>query len=385
MAVPFLDLAADWAEVADDARARIDRALETTTYVLGPETSELEASMRTMLGCEHAYAVSSGSDALYLALLALDLGPGDAVLVPSFTFFATAGAVVRAGALPVFVDIDPRTWNCEQEQFEDALLRFETSGAAQASVRALIAVHLYGRSVEMGPLMQWARRKGLSVIEDAAQAVGAGSDEGAVGTVGDVGCFSFYPTKNLGSAGDGGLVTTRDAGLGSRLARLRVHGAGGQVYQHEEVGINARMGELQAAVLNAKFPYLQEWIERRRARAAEYLEQLTGISGIVLPTVVEPDFHVWHQFSVRVPGRRDQVQRLLEAVGVQTRVFYPLPLHRQPCFAAAWEELAGESEAASLPRSDAAAAEVLCLPIYASLSSESVGEVCRQLEAALAV
>jgi dTDP-4-amino-4,6-dideoxygalactose transaminase len=385
VAVPFLDLAADWNEVADDARARIDSVLSTTAYVLGPQTNELEASMRAELGCEYAYAVSSGSDALYLALLALDIGPGDAVLLPSFTFFATAGAVVRAGALPVFVDLDTRSWNAELEQFQDALLRYETSGSAPARVRAIIAVHLYGRCVEMTPLMEWARRKGFSVIEDAAQAIGASGEAGNAGTVGDIGCFSFYPTKNLGSAGDGGLVTTNDEALAKRLARLRVHGAGGAAYQHEEVGINARMGELQAAVLNAKLPRLRDWTEWRRARAAQYIELLGGLSGVMLPEVPEVGDHVWHQFAVRIPGRRDEVQRLLNRVEVQSRVFYPIPLHRQQCFAGAWEEACGESSAATLPRSEAAAAEVLCLPMFASLSSEAVSEVCAELEAALAL
>ncbi len=383
--IAFLDLAADWAAVADDARARVDAVLESQAYVLGPQTRELEASASALLDDTRAFALSSGSDALYLAMLALGIGAGDAVLVPSFTFFATAGAVVRAGAQPVFVDLDPATFNAEAPQFAAALER-EFAGQGDAFVhrqtgarlRALVAVHLYGRAVAMESLAAWAAGRGLAVVEDAAQAIGARSGDRAVGTWGDVGCFSFYPTKNLGGPGDGGLVVARDPVLAERLARLRVHGAGGSTYEHVEVGINARMAELVAAVLNAKFPLLPVWNARRRRIADLYGRGLAGVDGLVLPAVPEDaSAHVWHQYSVRIEEDRAAVAAAMDAEGIDTRVFYPLPLHRQQCFAD------DGLRAGRLAEADAAAASVLCLPMHATLADESVERVVACLRRAV--
>jgi dTDP-4-amino-4,6-dideoxygalactose transaminase len=385
--VPFLDLAADWSCVADDATGRVNSVLASQGYVLGAQTRELESSASALLDGAHALAVSSGSDALYLAMLALGIGPGDAVLLPSFTFFATAGAVVRAGAQPIFVDLDPVTFNSETAQFEAALLReCDEDGAVGAvhretgaRVRAVVVVHLYGRAVAMQSLVDWAASRGLAVVEDAAQAVGARCDSRALGTWGDVGCFSFYPTKNLGGPGDGGLVSCRDPELAARLARLRVHGAGGHVYEHLEVGINARMSELVAAVLNAKMVHLQAWNTRRREIAARYRKCLASVPGLVLPApAAEEDEHVWHQYVVRIATGREAVIARMDAAGIDTRVFYPLPLHRQECFKEAGVR-AGE-----LVESDGAAGSVLCLPIYASLADEAVERVASSLAAALA-
>lgn len=377
MAVPFLDLAADWRQVCGGANERINEVLGSQCYVLGSQTLEFESRMRRRLGCKWAWAVSSGSDALYLALLALGIGRGDAVLVPSFSFFASAGAVVRAGAVPVFVDLDPSSFNAEAGQFEDALGRLRRDMGDRIRPAALMAVHLYGRAVRMQPLVRLAKSSGLALIEDAAQAVAASSDGRALGSWGDVGCFSFYPTKNLGAAGDGGLVVTGDKEIGERLERLRTHGSTASVYEHVEVGINARMAELQAAVLNSKLDYLDEWTARRRELAARYVNALSGTGGVVLPSIPPESEHVWHQFAVRILSDRTAVARAMKDKGQDSRVFYPIALHQQPCFA----DLLNVD---GLAQSERAAKEVLCLPIYPSLSDEGVDDVVACLSAALA-
>ncbi|MBI5503392.1 MAG: DegT/DnrJ/EryC1/StrS family aminotransferase [Deltaproteobacteria bacterium] len=387
--IAFLDLAADFSEVEADARRRIDTVLAKQQFVLGAQTAELETRVREMSGAPAALACSSGSDALYLALVALGIGPGDAVAVPGFTFFASAGAVARAGAQPVFCDIDPASFVAGGEQFEAAIgrefegcagqLRHRRSGAR---LRALMPVHLYGRAAPMAQLAQVAGARRLAIIEDAAQAIGATIDGRWVGRFGSVGCFSFYPTKNLGGAGDGGMLLTDDAATAARLQRLRVHGASASdPYLHREVGINARMGELQAAVLNAKLGHLAVWTERRRWVAARYLERLAPparAGALILPQVAAESQQVWHQFAVRVAERRDEVAARMEADGVAVRVFYPRPLHLQPCFA----ELGYQT--GDLPGCERAAQQVLCLPIYPSLRADDVDRVCESLIAALA-
>jgi len=402
--IPFLDLAADFAEVEADARARIDAVLARQQFVLGPQTVELETRMRERSGALAALACASGSDALYLALAALGIGRGDAVLVPGFTFFASAGAVVRAGAEPVFCDIEPGSFMAAAAEFDaaidrgfevrDGVLRHRRSGAR---LRGLMPVHLYGRAAAMAQITALARARGLAVVEDAAQAIDAVIDGRYVGRFGNVGCFSFYPTKNLGGAGDGGLMLTDDAEIAARLARLRVHGAStADPYLHHEVGVNARMGELQAAVLNAKLGRLQAWSERRRRVAERYrarLEALERAGALILPQANIPESQqVWHQFAVRVcemPGRqtarlpqaaefRDRIAARIEAGGVTVRVFYPRPLHLQPCFAALGYR------GGDLPECERAAAEVLCLPIYPSLGDDGVDRVCESVAAALA-
>lgn len=405
--ISFLDLAGDFAEVADDARARVEGVLSRQGFVLGPETAELEASMRSRIGSPCALACSSGSDALYLAMLALDIGPGDAVLCPSFTFFATAGAVARAGARPVFVDADGQTLISGADEMRAAVEReFAREPGGEWRRRetgerlaAMVPVHLYGRAAPMRDLSTLAEELGLRIIEDAAQAIDARGDAGMVGTWGDVACFSFYPTKNLGGAGDGGLLTTGNAELGERLARLRVHGAGGGSYYHEEVGINARMGELQAAVLNAKLPRLDDWNAARARHAARYRELLRGVAQDGLLQLPPPSIDagtVWHQFTVRIgpgggisaaPGERtsnvvasagkslrDGVAHQLDEAGIPARVFYPLPLHLQPCFSSL-----GYS-AGDLPVCEAAAGDVLCLPVHSRLTEDDVLRVASELE-----
>ncbi|HEY2772492.1 MAG TPA: DegT/DnrJ/EryC1/StrS family aminotransferase [Candidatus Binatia bacterium] len=389
----WLDLAADFRAVEVDARRRIDGVLARQQFVLGPETAELEASLGARLGAKCAVAVSSGSDALYLALVALGIGAGDAVVLPAFTFFATAGAVWRAGAVPVFCDIDRKSFNAGAAEFRTAIARHFEGPATQlrhrasgARLAALLPVHLYGYSAPIGEIVTLAREHGVAVIEDAAQAIDCRHGGASVGCFGEIGCFSFYPTKNLGGPGDGGLVVARDENLGARITGLRSHGATSTSYQHDEVGINARMGELVAAVLNAKLPHLAGWTARRREIASLYARLLApgqrhGLVAPALPAGVES--HVWHQFTVRIDdprgsGRRDRVAAILAERAVPTRVFYPQPLHLQPCFAT----LGGKP--GDLPEAECAAGEVLCLPIHPSLSDEAVAVVAKSLEAAVA-
>mgnify|MGYP001464777169 CR=1 FL=1 len=387
--VTFVDLGRDWAEVDGEARRRIDGVLESQIFVGGPETVQLEESLARLVGSSHAVACSSGSDAIYLSLLALGLGPGDAVLVPSFTFFATAGAVVRAGARPVFVDLDPETFNSGPGRFEAAIeaefegppgqRRHRRSGQRLA---ALLPVHLFGRLADLEGLVSLARSEQVHMIEDAAQAIGARGSDGGAGTVGDTGCLSFYPTKNLGGAGDGGMVLTGQAELAARLRRLRTHGVGEQAYLHSEVGINARMGELQAAVLNAKLDRLEAWTRARADLASLYRQGLTALAAAGrLGLGEDADFpqHVYHQFAVRVFDGRDRVREQLAAAGVQTAVFYPLPLHLQSCMSE-FGYRPGD-----LPAAEQAAAEVLCLPIHPGLAVGDVDRVCAALASALAV
>lgn len=386
--IPFLDLASDFADVEADARARIDGVLRRQQFVLGPETAALEGALRDRLGCAAAVAVSSGTEALSLSLLALGVGAGDAVLLPAFTFFATAGAVARAGAQPVFCDIDPKSFLGEAEQMRAAVERqFRQDADAYlhrgtgAKLAAIIPVHLYGRACRMAAIAELARELGAKVVEDAAQAIDCRIGGKSVGRFGDTGCFSFYPTKNLGGPGDGGLVVCENLALAERLRKLRTHGGEHGGYEHQEVGINARMSEMVAAVLGAKLVRLEAWTQRRRELAAMYLDQLGAAAerGLLeLPGVGDEAANVWHQFTVRIGnGRRDRVQAMLEERGIATRVFYPLPLHRQPCFAG----LGGK--AGDLPVAELAAGEVLCLPIHPSLGEEDVGVVAAALTESL--
>ncbi len=403
--IPFLDLAADFGAVEADARRRIDGVLARQQFVLGPEGAELEASLAGRLGVPSAVAVSSGTEALSLSLLALGIGAGDAVVLPAFTFFATAGAVARAGALPVFCDIERDSFLASAATMRRAIdEHFVREGSSRghgrewkhrasgARLAALLPVHLYGRACEMDSIAGLARETGARVVEDAAQAIGAKSGRRAVGSIGDTGCFSFYPTKNLGGAGDGGLVACTDAALAGRIARLRSHGGEHGSYEHHEAGINARMPELVAAVLNAKLQRLDEWTDRRRALAAVYADALgdAAARGLVeLPSACARESHVWHQFAVRLQdgsrrepaaddSRRDRVSRRLAADGIATRVFYPLPLHLQPCFASLG------FRTGDLPESEAAAREALCLPIYPSMTEDAAREVAARLVAAAA-
>lgn len=384
--VPFVDLAHDYHVVGDDVRERFDRILGLQCFVGGDQTVELESRLAQLTGA-HAVACSSGSDALYLALRSAGIGPGDAVIVPAFTFFSTAGAVVRAGAVPVFADVDTATLMLGPRELEKTLSdRFVRDGerlverSSRAPLAAAIVVHLFGRAAPVADLSALLAEVGRAMlVEDAAQAIGAGTSSGRVGA-GELVCFSFYPTKNIGGAGDGGAVTTSSEARAHRIRVLRNHGAGADPYVHDECGINARIGELAAALVNAKLARLEEWTRARGRLAALYHEQLGGLERrgrLRRPVPAAAPECVWHQYTLRLPEGRDRVAASLGAAGVDTRIFYPLPLHLQPCF----RDL--DYRAGSLPESERAAADVLSLPIHPSLGEDAVARVCDALERAL--
>ena len=319
----------------------------------------LETELARYTRTKYAVGCASGSDALLLALLALDVGAGDEVLTTPFTFFATAGAITRTGARPRFVDIEPRTYNLDPTQLETAV---------NDRTRAVMPVHLYGQCAGMDEILEMAARRGLHVIEDAAQAIGAEDRGRQAGSMGTIGCFSFYPTKNLGAAGEAGLLTTNDETLATRLRRLRVHG-GETEYHHREVGFNSRLDTLQAAVLRVKLPHLDNWSQSRRDRAAVYTRLITqaGLDEFVTPPHVRSDAqHIFHQYVIRVPppASRDALIEHLKANGVGTKIYYPVPLHLQECF----RDL-GHREG-DFPESERAARETLALPMFPELSED---------------
>lgn len=369
MRVPLLDLHAQYASIRSEVLEAIARVCETQQFIMGPEVSALETELASAIGVAHAIGVSSGTDALLVALMALGIGPGDEVIVPTFSFFATAGCVSRLGATPVFVDVDPDTLMVQPADVE---------AAVTPRTRAIIPVHLYGLCADMDPLVAVAAARGLHVIEDAAQAIGATYRGRQAGAIGTVGCFSFFPSKNLGAYGDAGLVTTNDAAMADRIRRLRNHGAEPKYYHHE-IGGNFRLDALQAAVLRVKLPHLARWSDRRRANAAAYGELFAGagLTRVVrLPHVPGERTHIYHQYVIRVPDR-DRVRRELADRGVGTEVYYPVPFHRQECFA----NLPGRGW--DFPHADAAAREVLALPIYPELTREQQEYVVASLAACL--
>jgi dTDP-4-amino-4,6-dideoxygalactose transaminase len=358
MQVPLLDLRQQHEALREELREAVGRVFDTQHFILGEDVRSLEAEVASYTRTRHAVGCGSGSDALLLALLALDIREGDEVVTTPFTFFATAGALARVGARPRFADIDPRTFNLDPARAEEAVTPL---------TRALLPVHLYGQCAGMDELLGVGARRGLRVIEDAAQAIGAEDRGRAAGSMGAVGCFSFYPTKNLGAAGEAGMLTTDDEKLAERLRRLRVHG-GATEYHHDEVGFNSRLDTLQAAVLRVKLPHLDSWSRARRERAAAYTRLLgeAGLSEFVTPPLVRPDaLHIFHQYVVRVPApRRDPLMAHLKAHGVGTKIYYPVPLHLQPCFA-----YLGYKEG-DFPEAERAARETLALPMYPELTPD---------------
>jgi dTDP-4-amino-4,6-dideoxygalactose transaminase len=357
MNVPLLDLQAQYAALRDDLLQAVERVMSSQRFVLGDEGRGLETAIAGYCQTKHAVGCASGSDALLLALMALDVGAGDEVITTSFSFFATGAAIARLGARPVFVDIDPKTYNLDPSRVADAIT---------PRTKAIIPVHLYGQCAPMDPLLELGTRRGIPVIEDAAQAIGATDNDRRAGSMGLMGCFSFYPTKNLGGAGDGGMLTTSDDDLAQRLRRLRAHG-GANEYQHEEVGINSRLDELQAAVLRVKLPVLDQWSDARAQKAARYTELLNqaGLSFPLLAPEVRSDRrHIFHQYVIRVPGNRDALMEHLQTCGVGSKVYYPVPLHLQQCFS-----YLGYKDGA-LPETERAARETFALPCYPELTDE---------------
>jgi dTDP-4-amino-4,6-dideoxygalactose transaminase len=354
--VPQIDLAAQYATIAHEIEPVVLEVLRSQRYVLGDYVARFEREIAAYVGSPHAIGVASGSDALLLALRALEVGPGDEVVTTAFSFFATASAITRLGAVPVFADI----------RRDDFLLDAAAVGRALTSrTRAILPVHLYGQCIDFAAFAEVAREHRLPIVEDAAQAIGATRDGVAAGTFGDLACFSFYPTKNLGAAGDAGLVTTGSEPLATRVRRLREHGSVRR-YEHLEVGFNSRLDALQAAVLSVKLRHVDLWSDARAAHAARYDELLraTGLVGTVtLPVSQARTRHIFHQYVLRVP-RRDALREHLRARGVGSEIYYPIPLHLQRCFASLGYT------AGALPETERAAAEVLALPMYAELSDE---------------
>lgn len=360
--VPLLDLKAQYALLRDEIEPVVKRILDSQYFIMGPEVGELECECARYCQTPFALGVSSGTDALLLALMALDIGPGDEVITTPYSFFATAGSIARVGAKPVFVDIDPRSYNIDPAKIEEKVT---------SKTRAIMPVHLYGQCAEMDPIMEIARRHRLSVIEDAAQAIGSEYRGRRAGAIGDIGCFSFFPSKNLGAFGDAGLVTCLTEEQNERLKTLRVHGSKTKYY-HSFVGGNFRIDTLQAAVLTIKLRYLDSWSEGRQGNAADYRRLFaesglvqdgagTRTEGIVLPVELAERRHIYNQFVIRVP-RRDEVLAHLKANGIGSEIYYPLSLHEQECF----QYLGGKR--GDCPESERAAGETLAIPIYPELT-----------------
>jgi dTDP-4-amino-4,6-dideoxygalactose transaminase len=384
MQVPLLDLTIQYASIRDEVMAAIARVCDRQQFILGAEVEAFEREVAERLGVRHAIGVSSGTDALLVALMAFGVGAGDEVITPTYSFFATAGCVTRLGARPVLVDVDPATLNM-------------TADALEASItprtKAVIPVHLYGQAVDMDPLMAIARKQGIAVIEDACQAIGARDRDRILGALGDVGCFSFFPSKNLGAFGDAGLVTTNNDALAQRIRLLRNHGQHPKYYHHL-VGGNFRLDALQAAILRVKLPHLDAWTAARRANAARYARLFTEATAagpasaslrlvppsatptprgqLALPVERPEAFHIFNQYVIRT-GDRDRLREHLTAAGIGTEIYYPVPFHLQSCFASL-----GYAPGA-FPVAEAAAADSLALPIYGELTASQQQHVVESI------
>ena len=359
--IPFIDLAAQYRELKAEIDAAIGRVFESSQFILGKETGAFEEEFAAYCDVEYAVAVNSGTSALHLALLAAGIGPGDEVITPPFTFFATVAAIEYVGATPVLVDIDRRTCNIDVQKIESAVT---------ARTRAILPVHLYGQPADMDPILEIARRNKLVVIEDAAQAHGAEYHGRRAGGIGDLGCFSFYPTKNLGAAGEGGLVTTNNPEFARAIRLLRNWGEERRYYPVLK-GYNYRMPGLQAAILRVKLGRLEQWTEARRALAAEYDRRLDGM-GVSRPASIPDVRHVYCLYTIQT-RERDQLQQGLEVAGIQTAVHYPLPIHLMPAYSDA------RYKGGDFPAAEACAQEVLSLPLYPHMSKAQVERVATEI------
>ncbi|OFW27642.1 MAG: hypothetical protein A3J28_11595 [Acidobacteria bacterium RIFCSPLOWO2_12_FULL_60_22] len=379
--IPVTNLKQQQEALREEMDAAIRGVLERQDFILGREVAELEQAIAQRQDCSYGIGCASGSDALLLSLLALGVGPGDTVLVPAFTFFATAGSVARTGAQPSFVDIDPRTFNISPSAAE-AVLKGQD---AEGSLKAVIPVHLFGQCADMDAVLALAEQYKIFVVEDAAQAIGARYRSRAAGSMGVCGCFSFYPTKNLGACGDGGMITTDDPGLAERLRLLRNHGAT-EKHAHATLGINSRLDTLQAAILLVKLKRLEDWTAQRKQKAAFYRKALLA-TGLCDPAVIYPSRncpvvlpyqspaaeHVYHQFTLRV-YRRDELASYLAAKGIETAIYYPAPLHLQPAFSYLGGGRGG------YPQSERAAREVLSIPLYPEITEEQLSQVVQKVK-----
>jgi dTDP-4-amino-4,6-dideoxygalactose transaminase len=370
MNVPLLDLKAQYAAIRADVDAAIAEVMESQHFILGPKVEQCEQSIARYCGCSHGVGMSSGSDALLACLMAEDIGPGDEVITTTYTFFATVGAIARLGATPVLVDIDPATYNIDVAQLE---------AKVTPKTRAIIPVHLYGQMADMDAVMTVAERHKLLVIEDAAQAIGAEHGGKRAGSIGHYGCFSFFPSKNLGAAGDGGLVVTNDPERAEKLKVLRAHGSKPK-YFHRVVGGNFRLDAIQAAVVSAKLPHLDKWTAARQRNAQRYdrlftesgLANAASLSSQVVLPAVTTDRHIYNQYVIRVE-RRDELQSDLKKRGIGTEVYYPVPMHLQECFG-----YLGHARG-EFPESERAANTTLALPVHPELTDEQAEYVVRSI------
>ena len=361
MQVPPFSLSQQINDLGTDLEEAVLQVLRSGQYIGGAQLNAFEDAFATSVDTSHAVGCNSGTDALILALRALEIGPGDEVITCSFSFFATAEAISAVGATPVFVDVDPATYLIDLDRIEAAIT---------PATKALMPVHLFGRPVDMTRLMAIAEAHRLNVVEDCAQATGARWNGQPVGSFGDVGCFSFFPTKNLGAAGDGGAATTNDAGLAQTMRELAVHGMPKR-YLHTALGYNSRLDAIQAAVLNVKLPHLADWVRRRSAIAARYREQLAGLQGLSLPS--DDPGHSWNQFVVRINTDRDAFKQILQDSGVSTIIYYPIPIHSQPAYAHL------RQQTGPLPITEQLCQQVLSLPIFPELTDQQQQTVIETL------
>jgi dTDP-4-amino-4,6-dideoxygalactose transaminase len=374
MKVPFFDLAVQFKSIENEIKSALDEVFQNQQFIMGPKVQALEEAIAQYCQTRYAIGVASGSDALLLSLMALDIKAGDEVLLPPFTFFATAGSVSRLGATPVFVDIDRETFNIDPLKIEEKIT---------ARTKAILPVHLFGQCADMDPLLEIAKEKRLFVIEDAAQALGAeykpkvGSEGRRAGQIGDLGCFSFYPTKNLGAFGDAGMVVTDNPLLAEKVRLLRVHGSQPK-YFHKAIGVNSRLDTIQAAILLVKFKYLEKWTAERQRKAERYQQLfedlLSSVKGFKLPTVQYQSRHIFHQYVIRVP-ERDRLKQFLAEEGIGTDIYYPVPLHLQECYSFL------NYRRGDLPVSEKVSEEVLALPIYPELTEDQQSVIVNRIKA----
>ena len=374
MQVPLLDLKAQYQTIRAEILKVTGEVFESQYFILGPRVERLEKEIAAYCSSKHAVGVSSGTDALLIALMAAEIGPGDAVITTPYTFFATAGSITRTGARPVFVDIDPDTYNISCEHLESVLSAM--TSAELAGLKAVIPVHLYGQCAAMDPILKVAAENNLVVIEDAAQAIGAEYRGRRAGSMGDFGCFSFFPSKNLGAFGDGGAVTTNTDAFYDKVCTLRVHGSGPKYY-HALIGGNFRLDALQAAIICVKLKYLDDWTDARRENARKYrkLFALDRLDDVVRIPAESQDRHVYNQFVISVKAKRDELRRFLSDAGIGTEVYYPFPLHLQECFS----EL--NYKKGDFPAAEHAAGHTLALPVYPEMSDDQQAYVVEKIKA----
>jgi dTDP-4-amino-4,6-dideoxygalactose transaminase len=374
MKVPLLDLKSQYASIKDEVLKVTEEVFESQYFILGPRVSLLEREIAEYCHTAHAVGVSSGTDALLISLMAADIGPGDIVVTTVYTFFATAGCICRLGARPIFVDIDPDTYNMSPHSLQKTMDTM--TGEEKAKVKAILPVHLYGQSADMDPVLETAETYDLTVIEDAAQAIGAEYKGRRAGSMGDVGCFSFFPSKNLGAFGDGGMVTTSSDDLFNALQTLRGHGANPK-YCHKMIGGNFRLDALQAAIVSVKLKHLDAWTDARRENARKYRElfSLAKLDDVLAVPVEKEDRHIYNQFVIRLRENRDDLRQFLNDAGIGTEVYYPVPLHLQECFSGM------NYKEGDFPAAEDAALHTLALPIYPELTDDQQAYVVDKIKA----